>query len=198
MITMKWTPDTAFVHGLDVFDGVVATVPATGWHRPTPCAGWRLLDVLGHLGQGVGYGTALLRGTAGPWAPVDPPGAAVTGDPGTWWAALSADARHAVNGVDLTRVVEGPMGPRTVADGLGFPALDLFVHAWDLAAALGHDLDLPDAAIGFAHGVLAHVPPERLRSAPVFGPEADVPDDATPTQLFVAWTGRDPQWQAPA
>lgn len=34
--------------------------------------------------------------------------------------------------------METPIGVRTVADRLAFPAIDLYVHAWDIGEATGH------------------------------------------------------------
>lgn len=125
---------------------------------------------------------------------MDPPGAAVDGDPVAWWEALAGPAREAVSGVDLSRVVESPMGRRTIGEGLSFPALDLFVHAWDLGRAVGADVEIPAQAIEFAHSVIDPLPAEQVRSPRVFAPEVAPAASATPTQRFIAWTGRDPHW----
>lgn len=195
---MSWRADEAFLHGLDLFSAVVAQVPAAGWDRSSPCAGWRAIDVLGHVGSGVRFGTALLRGENPAWEPVDPPGAAVGPDPGGWWSALVAPARQAVRGADLSRVVDSPMGRRSIGDGLSFPAVDLFVHAWDLGRSVGIDVEIPAEAVEFAHTVLDPVPDEQKRSPRVFAAAVPAPAGATTAQAFLAWTGRDPAWTAPS
>ncbi|MFZ5850879.1 MAG: maleylpyruvate isomerase N-terminal domain-containing protein [Actinomycetota bacterium] len=81
-------PDTVFLDGLDFFTAAVRRLDRTDWPRPSPCAGWRALDVLGHVGAGVRFGTELLGDAHPEWEPVDPPGAVVAGDPGTWWVRL--------------------------------------------------------------------------------------------------------------
>ena len=68
-----------FDQGLDVFEGVVARVDPDGWERPSPCEGWRALDVLGHLGTSVAMGVSLLRGEQPTWPEADRPGDLVTG-----------------------------------------------------------------------------------------------------------------------
>ncbi len=190
---MVWESDTAFLEGLAFFGGVVARLQASDWERPSPCAGWRELDVLGHIGSAVRFGTKLLAGEHPAWEPVDPPGAAVEGDPGSWWEALAVPARAAVSGVDLSRVLDSPMGRRTIAEGLSFPALDLFVHAWDLGRGVGVDVEIPSELIEFAHAAIDPIPAERVRSPGVFAEEVSPPADATPTESFIAWTGRDPR-----
>lgn len=191
---MAWRPDDAFLTGLDFFGDAVARVPDSDWDQPSPCTGWRALDVLGHVGTAVSFGTALLQGQDPAWEPVDPPGAAVGADPGAWWSALVEPARAAVRGVDLSRVVDSPMGRRSIGDGLSFPAVDLFVHAWDIGRSAGIDVPIPDEAIAFAHAVLDPMPDEQKRSPRVFATPVPAPTDATVSEAFLAWTGRDPRW----
>ncbi|HLG66748.1 MAG TPA: TIGR03086 family metal-binding protein [Candidatus Dormibacteraeota bacterium] len=186
--------DAIFLGGLDLFSRTVARLGAADWERPSPCAGWRALDVLGHAGSAVQFGTQLLRGGRPAWEPLDPPGTAVEGDPGTWWERIAGAAREAVRGVELSRAVDSPRGPRRVGEALSFPALDLFVHAWDLGRAAGADVEIPPEAIEFAHTVIDPMPAQQVRSPRVFGPEVMPPPGATPTQRFIAWTGRDPLW----
>jgi uncharacterized protein (TIGR03086 family) len=166
------------------------------WERPSPCAGWRAVDVLGHIGAGVDFGTRLLTTGEMTWVPpADPPGSIVEGDPTKWWDAKVAPAKASLEGVDLTRVIETPMGSRTVAEGLSFPAIDLFVHAWDIGSAAGVAVTLPDEAVEFGREMFAPMSPEMYRSDRVFGAEVAV-DDGSASDGFLAWTGRDPHWRA--
>jgi uncharacterized protein (TIGR03086 family) len=195
---MGWSPDTVFVEGLGFFSVAVARLQPADWQRVSPCSAWTALDVLGHVGTAVGFGTKLLRGEQPDWTPSDPPGAGVEGEPDRWWDALVTPARLAVVGVDLDKVVDSPAGRRRVGEGLSFPALDLYIHAWDLTHSAGADIDIPLEAMEFAHGVLDPIPPEQLRSPRVFSAPVVPPPDATPTQEFIAWTGRDAQWAPPS
>jgi uncharacterized protein (TIGR03086 family) len=120
----------------------------------------------------------------------------VDGKPGPWWQELAVQARDAVTGVDLSQEVGSPMGRRSIGDGLGFPALDLFVHAWDIGQSAGVDLELPAEAVEFARRVVEPIPAERVRSPRTFAPEKPAPAGATASQAFIAWTGRDPHWRA--
>ncbi len=90
--------------------------------------------------------------------------------------------------------MDTPMGPRTVADRLAFPAIDLWVHAWDIGHPAGIEVEVPADAIEFAHTYLDPFPEEMMRGAQgAFGPEVVAPADATPTEAFIAWTGRPPR-----
>ena len=192
---MRWQPDAAFLRGLDFFSGPVGELDMADWEGISPCQDWRALDVLGHVGQATRFGTLLLQDAQPAWSPIEPPGAVVEGRPAAWWQELAAQAHSAVTGVDLSREVDSPMGRRSIGDGLSFPALDLFLHAWDIAKSAGIDLELPAEAIEFARGVIDPLRAEQVRSPRVFGAEKPTPVGATASQAFIAWAGRDPDWQ---
>lgn len=191
---MPWTADVAFVAGIEFFDRVVRAVDAADWQRPSPCAGWTATDVLGHVGAGIAFGTELLRGGRPAWHPVAPPGRAVPVNPALWWAAMVEPAKDAVRGVDLAAEIDSPTGRRTIGQGLSFPTVDLFIHGWDLARATRQDAEIPDEAIECAYATLGRVTAKQLRNPQVFADELPAPANATPTQRFIAFSGRNPNW----
>ncbi len=187
-------PNDIFIDGLDVFTCAVDRLGTSGWQLPSPCEGWVALDVLWHVGAAVRFGTLLLSGGQPVWSPADPPGSAVDVEPLAWWEAIAEPARRAVAGADLAQIVDSPMGRRTVGDGLSFPALDLFVHSWDLLKSVGVELVVPRRVIDFAHKIIDPLPEAAVRNRGVFSGEARAPLGASPSQEFIAWTGRDPLW----
>jgi hypothetical protein len=53
---------------------------------------------------------------------------------------------------------------------------------------------VPEDVIELAHHHIDPFPPERVRGeGGAFGAEVEPPADATPTERFIAWTGRDPR-----
>ena len=88
------------------------------------------------------------------------------------------------------------MGRRSVGAGLSFPAVDLYVHGWDIVKSAGFDLAIPAEAIEFAHAVIDPIPAAQVRNARLFAAERPAPADATDSEVFLAWTGRDPAWHA--
>jgi uncharacterized protein (TIGR03086 family) len=193
---MTLAPDTAFLRGLDFFTDAVDRLSTEDWSRASPCESWRALDVLGHVGQATRFGTLLLLDARPAWSPVEPPGDLVEGVPGPWWAGLAGQARAAMGGVDLSRAIDSPAGRRSIGEGLSFPALDLYIHGWDVARSGGFDLVIPAEAIEFAHAVIDPAPAEQIRNTRVFGAEKAAPAGATDSEVFLAWTGRDPGWRA--
>lgn len=194
---MAWNALDTYGNGLRFFTDVVASVPDDRWTAPSPCHGWTALDVLGHVGEATSVGARILRGGELQFTRHDPPSSAIDGEPATWWAAAAADADDAlVNVTDLDREVDSPMGRRTVREGLSFPAVDLFIHGWDLAAATGQSVRFPAEAVEFIRGVFAHVPAEATRRPGVFDAAVDVPAGSDATDQVLGFAGRDPQWTA--
>ena len=183
-----------FDSGMDFFGSIVARLGPDDWDHPSPNEGWTARDTLGHLGTSMQMGISLLRGEQPSWPDAERPGDLVEGDPADWWGAIAGEATAALEGADLDLEMDTPMGRRTVADRLAFPAIDLYVHGWDLATAAGFGAEIPDSVIAFAHAYIDPFPEEMVRGdAGAFGPEIEPPPDATPTEAFIAWTGRNPR-----
>jgi uncharacterized protein (TIGR03086 family) len=186
--------DLVFARGLDAFGAVVDRLGPADWDRATACEGWTALDVLGHLGSSIQMGVSLLRGQQPTWPDVARPADLVDGDPAGWWRATAAEAHDALDGADLDLVMDTPMGPRTVADRLAFPAIDLWVHAWDIGHPAGIEVEVPAEVVEFAHAFIDPIPEDKVRGAEgAFGAEVEAPPGATPTEAFIAWTGRPPR-----
>ncbi|MFM9378275.1 TIGR03086 family metal-binding protein [Gordonia sp. VNK21] len=191
---MTYTALDLYSDGLDFLTGIVHGTDAQTWRQDSPCAGWTALDVLGHVCDATSAGTRILAGEQFEFTAHQPPAEAVDGEPAAVWDALAAQARSALDGVDdLERVVQSPMGPRTVAEGLSFPAADLFLHGWDIAASGGRSVTIPSAAVGFIDAMFDGLPDEAVRRPGVFGPAVTPPEGATPTEALMARCGRDPR-----
>ncbi|HWJ63356.1 MAG TPA: TIGR03086 family metal-binding protein [Acidimicrobiales bacterium] len=190
---MTATSDDVFDRGLDFFGGILDQAGDDRWDAASPCEGWTALDVVGHLCTSLDMGTSIMRGEPPTRPDVEHPRDVIDGDPKAFYAEAAAACRQALEGSDLDEVRDTPMGPRTVAEGLAFPAIDLYVHGWDLAQAVGAEAVIPDDVIAFAHQYLDPIPEDAMRGPNgAFGPEADVADDASASDRFVAWTGRTP------
>ncbi len=194
---MAWDSLDMYTHGLDFFGTVVDAVPAAAWERASPCAGWTALDVLGHVGIATEVGAQILLGGDVPtdFAAPEPPSSIITGAPAAWWVGVASTGRAAAATVDdLDRVVNSPMGPRPIRDGLSFPAADLYLHGWDIAAATGAEVEFPPEAIEFIHAMFTQIPDEVVRTPGVFGPQRDAGPNPSATAGLIAFTGRDPDF----
>jgi uncharacterized protein (TIGR03086 family) len=118
------------------------------WARPTPCAEWDVRALVNHVIGGNRRYVMLLGGA--PAADVDATrvldhlGSDATASYAETAAALAEAFRE--DGA-MSRVCQHPIGDRSGAELLGMRVVDLAVHAWDLARALGVDDRLdPDLA----------------------------------------------------
>ena len=188
---MSASSGTLFLDGLDFCADVVNQLDADDWDRPSPCDGWTALDVLGHLTTSLNMGLSLFAGEQPTWPEVALPADLIDGDPAAVYADVAERCRVAFQGADLDVEMDTPMGRRSVADRLAFPAVDLYVHAWDIAQTADVAIEIPGEVIDFAHAYIDPLPAEAVRGPKgAFGPEVAVTGDATPTEAFVAWTGR--------
>jgi uncharacterized protein (TIGR03086 family) len=170
----------------DAFEQTLASVPADGWERPSPCAGWTARDVVGHVVEVHGMMLKPLDRTltAAP---------AVTDDPMAAYRAASADVAAVVDDPALQAFeYDGYFGKTTVGATIDqFLALDLVVHRWDLASATGQRTTIdPDDIARIRRDVESFG--EAARSAQVFGEPVAVGPDATDEQRLLAFLGRTP------
>lgn len=189
---------------------VLATVAAVysirpdDLRRPTPCAGWNLLDLLAHMTvQHRGFAAAA-RGTG------DDPSAwdvaavrdAVASFPADTYIEAADDVLEAFAADDiLTRQFVLPdFGPGATFPGtiaIGFHLVDYVVHGWDVAATLRQEYTLPADVIDATLPLALAIPDGEFRSAPnvPFGPARSGSETGDLAQLL-RHLGRDPQWNS--
>lgn len=176
--------------GLDFFTAVLTRLGDEDWELPTPCAGWTVRDLLGHLVTTIRVAISVMQDQQPTWPAMAHPGDLVEGDPVEFWCAAAAQTRDVLRDADLDRVMDTPLG-QTVADDLSIPVIDLYVHAWDAGAAAGIAVEIPAGVIGYAHAYIDPLLPGLIRGqGRAFGPQTRPPASATPTEQFIAWTGR--------
>ncbi|WP_127552000.1 TIGR03086 family metal-binding protein [Actinoplanes sp. OR16] len=170
--------------------GVVRGTRDSQLGAATPCAEFRVRDLLNHLLQVAVNFQALARREDADWAPGPD---RLTGD---WRETFAADVQRVRAGWSDPDVLDG------VSPGMGLPqrvlglmlVVDLVVHGWDLARATGQDYAVPPrllAATTEFLGIMA----ETGRQMGAFGPEVAAPDDAGELERLLALTGRNPRWQ---
>ncbi|WP_144119325.1 TIGR03086 family metal-binding protein [Catellatospora sichuanensis] len=159
----------------------------------TPCADFRVGDLVNHLFQVVVNFQGLARREA----------ADFSGTPdvlGTdWRARFAAETDALVLAWTPESVLEG------VSPGMGLPQLavgrmallDLTLHPWDLAVATGRPYTPVPAAVEELHTMVDEMGP-MAREWKVFGDEVPVAADADPFTRLLGRTGRDPHWRRPS
>nr|WP_246461342.1 TIGR03086 family metal-binding protein [Nocardia transvalensis] len=169
---------------------LLASVSAEQLGRPTPCADYTVAGLIDHIAE-VSLGFAeLARGQATGPRPARPSDdlAAVADAVGTlgeaWADPVAWQGVSAPGGLPLPNETWGKIA-----------FTEMVVHGWDLAAATGHPVDLPEETL---RACLDHVA-VFVPAAPVpelWGAAVEVPGDAPLLDRIVAVTGRDPHWTA--
>ncbi len=163
----------------------IGNVSADQLDDPTPCADWKVRDLLAHtIGVVAGLGAAA-AGT--PPTPFE-----LGADPAAQFheAATMALAAWRMPGI-MDRVVDGGPGPMPGRALASINLLDTATHFWDIATASGQPTALPDdVALAALDASRATITPE-IRPGR-FGTEVAVAADADPTSRLVAFLGRQP------
>jgi uncharacterized protein (TIGR03086 family) len=167
------------------FDATLRAVGPDQWSAASPCEGWSARDVVAHVVDGHRSVVAML-GDATP----EPLGA--DEDPVAAWAEVAAAIDGIAGDPDVSaREVAGPAGPMPVGDVIGsFVTMDLLVHTWDLARAVGADEGLDEASVARAYETLRPMDAV-IRRPGTFGPRLDPPADADLQTEFLYFVGRE-------
>lgn len=177
----------------DRIEALVGNISQDDWHRPTPCEGWDVFDLVGHI-AGL---TTMFAGVPQPDPPAGWSAPEGLGPIDTFTAAAAAarhgrapevqvaelgEARHVWTAVlrgmpDLDGDTIGPTGPMTQAAFVAVRLFDLWQHLWDLGTALDRPIDLTDDSVAAvqAHAYVA----ERLPW--LYGKRAGAPEGAAVT-----------------
>jgi uncharacterized protein (TIGR03086 family) len=164
---------------------------------PTPCAGWDLADLFGHMvGQNLGFAAAVADGDA-PVAAYEsvPVG---TDDVVRTWQDSATRVRDAFGTADPEATVHlAEFGFRpTVTVTLSMQLLDAAVHAWDVATALGRTYRPAEATVTLVLDMARQIA-ARPGGTPVFAaPLAEGGKDPWGDALRLL--GRDPDQAAAA
>lgn len=183
-------PMTLLPAGIDLVAEQVEATTDDGWSAASPCGEWSALDVLAHVTGTVQKAIASMGGGDYAAVPADAAGASAMSEIVTQWEETAAKAADTIVAASPDALVDTPRGELPLREALALPTADLAVHAWDLAAAGGRALELPDDLIAHVERVVASIPPERLRSEGLFGPEVEAPADASKTDKLMAFLGR--------
>ncbi|TDV51925.1 TIGR03086 family metal-binding protein [Actinophytocola oryzae] len=174
---------------------VAETITADQLAERTPCTDYDVRGLVNHL---LFWAPSL---AAAGRKEIVPPPAATESDvdltSGDWHAVLLADLDDMVSSWAPESAWAGEtrfVGPTMPAAAIGDMIIsELAVHAWDLAAATGQKLDLPDDTLSYLlPSVAANA--EQGREMGLFGPEVTVAAEAPPLDRVLGLTGRDPAW----
>ncbi len=163
--------------------------------RPTPCAGWDLRMLLGHLAESMADLEAGLRGGGLDLDPVDPLDLAGAGgwrdDPVEMLRDRAADllfACYAACGPDRFVLVGGLPLPAGIVARTG--AVEIAVHGWDVCVARGRGGPIPPR---LAIPLLRLCPLLVAGREGLFAEPVETSSQASPGDQLVAYLGRVPR-----
>jgi uncharacterized protein (TIGR03086 family) len=150
---------------------------------PTPCDGFDVRELLGHLAWTAAMFEALARREQPP--PQDADHAPFADRAAAMLAAWSepgvTEGTSPTMGMPMAVVLQMVLG-------------DTAIHGWDLARATGQDYTV-DTATGEAVAAFVEGMAPRGRLMGVFGKEVPVAEDASPFERALGLSGRDPAWK---
>ncbi len=176
---------------MEEFDRRIRAIADHQWRLPTPCTDWDVYDLVDHLVTEQLWAPHMLAG-----ATLDDVGNRFDGnvlgdDPVATWEASARAARAAFTEPGaLERTVDTTMGETPALEYTRQMTLDLAIHAWDLARAIGADEHLDPALVAALHEIW-EPRAGMLADSGVFAAPVDVGDEADTQVRLLAVLGRD-------
>jgi uncharacterized protein (TIGR03086 family) len=184
--------DLIKLHGVaaDAFDRHVDAIGADQWNAPTPCTDWDVRTLVNHLVYEAKWAPDLFHGKT-----VEEVGGRYDGDllgddPVAAWRSGNAEARAAIGEFGaLERIVHLSYGDVPGSEYLSQLNLDLAIHGWDLARAIGDDETIdPTLVDAFLPFVEEHA--AELSGSGMFGEPIDVGAGADAQTRLLGLLGR--------
>jgi uncharacterized protein (TIGR03086 family) len=169
--------------------GVLAKVSQDQLGNDTPCAQWKVSDLINHIVGGQYFFESGALGTP-------PAGGETDFSAGDYLAAFDEGAQRCVAAFSTDGVMDKmltlPFGQMPGSAFIGLASTDTFTHGWDLAKATGQDTDLaPELAAQLLAGARQMIQPAfRSEDGAVFGFEQTAPEGAGSADQLAAFLGR--------
>ncbi|MGH9137390.1 MAG: TIGR03086 family metal-binding protein [Acidimicrobiales bacterium] len=181
-------PREQLAHILPTLTALVDCIEPAQLNHPTPCSRFTVHDVLDHM---IVLGGSFAFSFRGDDAPETNPPPVYGWVPAAEFRKAMEDLLDAVTSPGaMERTISAPAGEMPGATFARFVAFDGLIHGWDLASATGLDYEPAPAVIAsvdeFARGALT----ADMRDGDTFKDATTAPEDATPLQRLVAFSGR--------
>jgi uncharacterized protein (TIGR03086 family) len=166
---------------LAVCQQVLRGIGETDLGRPTPCTEFTVAGLVDHLVDSM----AGLGAMAG--AEVEPAG---SGDVEQRVAFAAQQALEAWQGRGLEGTVKAGENDMPAAMGAGILALELLIHAWDLAFATGQKVIVSDQVTGYVLELAEQIISPQVRASGSFAEAVETGPDAHVLDRLMAFSGR--------
>jgi uncharacterized protein (TIGR03086 family) len=177
-------PGEDAIAGMALFGRVLLQVDDEDLERETPCEGWDVQALISHVVLADAAVPLLFAGEPLEATMVIDTSILGPNPVATWrGTALAAIEAFRAPGA-MEQSVQHPIGARSGAVVARFRLVDLLAHTWDLATAIGVEIEIPEA---LADAALEFLYPMRdqLKESQVFGaPVAPPPDSGAVLRLL--------------
>jgi uncharacterized protein (TIGR03086 family) len=176
----------------DGFTQRLALVRPEQWAGPTPCAAWDVRALVNHVVGANRRYTMLLHGATADEVDATRTADHLGDDPVASFLATAAELCAVIREPGaMARTTQHPAGERTGAQLLDMRLLDVAVHTWDLARAVGADETLHPDVVAFALTRQDTFEAGRERGS-FATPPGDKPPDFTTQARLLHLSGRQP------
>ena len=182
----------------DLLSGLVEGTDAGRLDDPTPCEDFQVRDLIGHFTMGRFLFAADFAGDTARRDELlggipERFGDVLGDDHLATYRDASATLDAAVDGIqDVEATADFFLGQMPISAALETISGDNLVHCWDLARSTGQDFDPPDDLVEATTAFFGVLITDDLRAVGSFGPEVEVPDDASALDRLLGFCGRTP------
>ena len=182
----------------DAFTRRLAVIHAHQWTAPTPCAAWDVRALVNHVVGANRRYTMLLHGATADEVDATRTADHLGDDPVASFVATMAELNAAFcEPGAMARLAHHPAGERTGAQLLEMRVLDVTVHTWDLARAIGADESLDPDLVAFALTLRDTFEAGRKRGS-FAPPTGETPADFSAQAWLLHLSGRRPSPSTPS
>ena len=182
----------------DLLSGLVEGTDAGRLDDPTPCEDFQVRDLIGHFTMGRFLFAADFAGDTARRDELlggmpERFGDLLGDDHLATYRDASATLDAAVDGIeDVEATADFFLGQMPISAALETISGDNLVHCWDLARSTGQDFDPPDDLVEATAAFFGVLITDHLRAVGSFGPEVEVPEDASALDRLLGFCGRTP------
>ena len=181
-----------------LLSGLVEGTDAGRLDDPTPCEDFQVRDLIGHFTMGRFLFAADFAGDTARRDELlggmpERFGDVLGDDHLATYRDASATLDAAVDGIeDVEATAAFFLGQMPISAALETISGDNLVHCWDLARSTGQDFDPPDDLVEATTAFFGTLITDDLRAVGSFGPEVEVPEDASALDRLLGFCGRTP------
>lgn len=187
--------DTMFAQVITNISEVFDKLQPKDYGKPTPDTEWDVRALANHLIYEVAWIPDMIAGRTTEEVGSEYDGDLVGEDATASWHETADRTLQAVQVYDPATTTHMSYADTTAGDYLKMVSGDLFIHGWDLAVALGvpYTMD-PEISQIIYEGMSANA--ESIMQSGLFKPSIEVSADADIQTKLLAFSDRDPSWQA--